>query len=73
LARVRSRHLEHESVQFKANQAVKESEIERMAELAEKDPETFKEMCQKRSLKFKDPSRAYSETFPLHELPKKAV
>jgi hypothetical protein len=44
-----------------------------MAELAEKDPETFKEMCQKRSLKFKDPSRAYSETFPLHELPKKAV
>ena len=44
-----------------------------MHEIAQKDPELFKELVQKRSLRFKDPSRSYSQTFPLHELPKKAV
>lgn len=74
LARIKNRHLENELVAFKANQACKESEIERLLELQEADPALFNELVQKRTLKFKDPiSRSQSYTFPLNELPKKAI
>lgn len=73
LARVRSRHLEHEAVAFKSNQSIKESGVEKFANLAEQDPELLKELSRKRSLKFKDPSRSQSQANPLNEMPRKAV
>lgn len=60
LARIRNRHLENEVIAFKANQACKESEIERLNELQETDPGLFNELVQKRSLPFKDPGNSRS-------------
>lgn len=58
---------------FKSNQAIKESGIEKLTDLYEQDPDLLRELSQKRSLKFKDPSRSTSEFLSLNELPRKAV
>lgn len=54
--RTKARALERQAMQFKANQAMNEAELEYAGEMSIQDPELFDSLVKKRTVDFKDPS-----------------
>ena len=53
--RLKTRRIERQVVQFKANQAMQEAETEEIGEISQQAPELFQSLATKRTVDFKDP------------------